>query len=85
MDIVGPLQTLCGGNRYILISVCRYRLTVPLRNVKASTVAHGMNEIFSNTNFPLVALTDPGTQFTGKLFHEVMSILGVRHSSTMEQ
>ena len=85
MDIVSPLQTFCCGNRHILTSICRYPLTMPLRNVKASTVAQGMNEICSNTNFPLEALTEQGTQFTGELFNEVMSILGVHHSCAMDQ
>ena len=82
IDIVGPFPTGRGGNRYVLTCIClatRYPSAVPMRNVRATSVAQGCIEMFCNTNFPYQILTDQGAQFTGKLFEEVMSILSIEH------
>ena len=52
---------------------------VPIRNVRATTVAQACAEIFSVTNSPYQILTDQVAQFRGKLFIEVKSILSIEH------
>ena len=69
----------------MLTCIClatRYPSAVPVRNVRATTVAQACTEMFSNTNFPYQILTDQGAQFTEKLFKEVMSILSIEHKRT---
>jgi len=84
-DIVGPLRKGRNGYRYILTSIClasRWPTAIPLKNVRAGTVAQGMLETFSQTSIPLELLTDRGAQFTGKLFEDVAKLLSIDHLKT---
>ena len=60
-DLIGPFQKGRHGYRYVLTSVClatRWPTAIPLKNTRASTVAHGLIETFMQTAVPLQLLTD---------------------------
>ena len=84
-DIVGPFVKGRGGYRYVLTSVClatRWPTAIPLKNIRAGAVAQGLMENFAQTSIPLQLLTDRGSQFTGKLFSQVVKILNIKHLKT---
>ena len=49
----------------------KYPEAIPLKDIRAMTVAEGMLEIFSRTGIPKTLLTDQGQQFVGKLNNQL--------------
>ena len=86
VDLVGPIQPRTErGNKYILTLVdfaTRYPEAIPLKNIKASTVAEALVEIFSRIGVPQEILSDRGSQFTSGLFAEVSKLLSMRQLFT---
>ena len=85
MDLVGPFPKARGGYRYVLTMVCmatRWPEAIPLTNVRASTVADGVMNIFSRTGLPLQLLSDQGAQFVGSLMSNLCRGLGVERLQT---
>jgi len=77
-NINGPFQKIKKGYRYVLTAIClatRWPVAIPMKNIKSHTVAQALMEVFSQTSIPLDLLTDPGAQFTEKLFKEIVAIL----------
>ena len=84
-DLIGPFQKGRHGYRYVLTSVClatRWLTAIPLKNIRAGTVAQGLIETFTQTAVPLQLLPDKGSQFTGKLFKNVVKFLNIEHLAT---
>ena len=48
----------------------RWPEAVPLRSATANMVMQALTEIFSRNGFPMVIISDNGTQFTGKQMRE---------------
>ena len=79
-DLIGPFQKGRHGYRYVLTSVClatRWPTAIPLKNIRAGTVAQGLIETFTQTAVP-----DKGSQFTGKLFKNVVKLLNIENLTT---
>lgn len=58
------------GYKYVLTAMClasKYPEAIPLKDVRAETVAEAMVDIFSRTGIPQKMLTDQGSQFVGHL------------------
>ena len=49
----------------------KYPEAIPLKDIRAETVAEGMLEIFSRTGIPKTLPTDQGQQFVEKLNHRL--------------
>lgn len=82
LDCVGPLPKSREGYQYILSFMCsatRFPEAVPLRNLKAKTVIKELVKFCSYFGLPRVIQTDRGTNFTSKLFNQVMDDLTVKH------
>ena len=64
------------GYTYFLTSMClatKYPDTIPLKDVRAVTVAEALLDIFSRSGFPKKLLTDQRKQFTGALMQDYTS------------
>ncbi|KAI2661959.1 Retrovirus-related Pol polyprotein from transposon 17.6 [Labeo rohita] len=82
LDCVGPLPKSREGYQYILSFMCaatRFSEAVPLRNLKAKTVVKELIKFCSLFGLPRVIQTDRGTNFTSKLFKQVLHNLTVTH------
>lgn len=82
LDCVGPLPKSREGYQYILSFMCsatRFPEAVPLRNLKAKTVIKELIKFCSYFGLPRVIQTDRGTNFTSKLFNQVVDDLAVKH------
>ncbi len=82
IDCVGPLPKSKSGHLYILTIMCavtRYPEAIPLRTLKAKTVVQELIRFCSIFGLPKVIQSDQGTNFTSKVFSQMLSELGIKH------
>ena len=82
VDIVGPFPTAVGGFRFLLTCVdnaTRWPEAIPLRTVTARTIISNLTEVFTRCGFPVVLISDNGTQFTGSVFQKWLKHHGIKH------
>ena len=60
----------------------KYPEAIPLKDVRAETVAEGLVEVFSRTRIPLRILTDNGPQFVSSLNKRLCEKLGIERALT---
>ena len=80
VDCVGPLPRSKKGNQYLLTIMCsmtRYPEAIPLRNIKSKSVVQALLKFFTYFGVPKIIQHDQGSNFTSKLFAEVMKGLGI--------
>lgn len=82
MDMVGPLPTTTGGNKYILTfqdDLSKFFICAPMPDAEAETAARVFyNEIITKYGIPTKLVTDNGTNFTSKLFSSVCKLLKIK-------
>ncbi|XP_041461220.1 uncharacterized protein LOC121412474 [Lytechinus variegatus] len=81
VDCVGPLPKTKAGHEYLLTMMCaatRFPEAVPLRRITAQNVCKALLKFFSLVGLPRIIQSDQGSNFTSKLFRQVMSQLGIR-------
>ncbi len=82
MDCVGPLPKSKHGHQYILTIMCtatRYPEAVPLRTLKAQVVLKEVIKFCTTFGLPRVIQTDQGSNFTSKVFGQMLKELGITH------
>lgn len=82
LDCVGPLPKAKSGHQYLLTIMCaatRYPEAVPLRSIKTKAVVKELVKFCSMFGLPKVIQTDQGTNFTSRLFEQLVNELGVEH------
>lgn len=62
-----------------MCSATRYPEAIPLRTITAKSVLKALVKFFSTFGLPKVLQTDQGTNFTSKLFAEVLKTLSISH------
>ncbi|XP_047485268.1 uncharacterized protein LOC125036565 [Penaeus chinensis] len=80
IDCVGPMPKTKRGNQFLLTIMCcstRYPDAIPLRSITAKTVVPALTKFFTIFGFPKVLQSDQGSNFTSKLFKDVMKEWGV--------
>ena len=86
VDEMGPFIGSKRGKRYILSVVdcfSKYHILVPLRDHTAPSVSKALFEcVIGYFGCPRKILLDRGTEFTGKIWDELMNLLGVQHVLT---
>ena len=86
IDVLGPLPTTEGGNKYILIIADYFTKWVeafPLPNQEARTVADKLvNEVVCRFGIPLIIHTDQGRNFESALFAEICQLLDIKKTRT---
>lgn len=82
MDCVGPLQRTRGGNVFLLTLMCvatRYPEAIPLRRITTRSVLKSLLKFFSTFGLPRVIQSDQGSNFTSRVFKQVLSDLNIKH------
>ncbi|XP_062610561.1 uncharacterized protein LOC134272333, partial [Saccostrea cucullata] len=85
IDCVGPLPKTKAGNQYLLTIMCastRFPEAIPLRNIKSRTIVNALNKFFTKFGLPQSVQSDQGSNFTSKVFKQVMQELGVKHHTS---
>ena len=80
VDCVGPLPRTKSGNQYLLTMMCastRFPEAIPLRTITAKNVSKALVKFFTMVGLPKCVQSDQGSNFTSKIFRQVMSELGV--------
>ncbi|XP_072182256.1 uncharacterized protein [Diadema setosum] len=80
VDCVGPLPRTKSGNQYLLTMMCastRFPEAIPLRTITAKNVSKALVKFFTMVGLPKCVQSDQGSNFTSKIFQQVMSELGV--------
>ena len=85
VDLVGPLPT-SNGMTYMLTAIDRFSRwpeVFPIPNIQAETVADAFTYGWiSRFGVPKVLITDRGSQFTSKIWHDIARILGIKLQHT---
>ncbi len=82
VDCVGPLPKSKSGHQYILTIMCtatRYPEAIPLRTIKAKKVVQEIIRFCSVFGLPKVIQSDQGSNFTSKVFTQMLKELGIHH------
>ena len=77
---MGPLSETRKRNKFLLTIMCvttRYPIAFPLRNLSAKGVVERLVKVFTEYGIPSIVQSDQGTNFTSKIFADVMEKLGV--------
>jgi Integrase zinc binding domain/Integrase core domain len=81
IDCVGPLPKTKSGHQYLLTIMCaatRFPEAVPLRKIKTPNIVKALIKFFTVFGLPREVQSDQGTNFTARLFKQVMKQLGVK-------
>ncbi|KAI5625238.1 hypothetical protein C0J50_15204 [Silurus asotus] len=82
VDCVGPLPKTSSGNCYLLTVMCaatRFPEAFPMRTLKSKAVVKALIRFFTTFGLPRYVQTDRGTNFTSRLFSQVMHVLQISH------
>ena len=86
VDIVGPIKPMSESKKqYVLVMIdygTRYPEAVAIPDIKATTVAEALWEMWTRLGIPEEILTDQGSQFTSSLMHEVNELLKIKSLTT---
>ena len=86
IDLMGPFVAGRKGERYILSIIdCffRYLILVPLHDHTATTVSRALYEhVIGYFGSPRKILSNRGTEFTGRIWTELMKLLGIQQMLT---
>lgn len=75
VDCVGPLPCSKSGNAFLLTVMCqstRYLAAYPLRNITTKMVVKALTQFISIFGVPKIVQTDQGSNFTFKVFANVL-------------
>ena len=86
IDLCGPFNTTKDGNKYIFTiqdNFTKYVLAIPIPNKEASTCARYLVDRYITLfGCPIQIHSDRGTEFTNKIWHELMDRLRIKKSET---
>lgn len=85
IDCVGPLPPSKTGSIYILTVMCqttRYPAAYPLRNITTKSVVKALTQFISIFGIPRVIQSDRGTNFTSRMFAQILKQLRVDHQKS---
>ena len=86
IDVVGPFVSSKRGEQYILSIIdcfTKYLSLVPLKDHTASTVSKALYEhVIGYLGCPRKILSDRGTEFTGRIWTDLMDLLRVQQVLT---
>ena len=87
VDNLQDLKITKNGNKHILVcveSVTRLMVAVPLKDLKAETVAYALiNNVFTIYGFPTELRSDNGPCFRSKLLAEFNKLTDIHHAFTL--
>ena len=81
IDVMGPFLQERKGKRFILSVIdcfSRYLILIPLKDHNATTVSQGLfKRVVAYFGCPRKILSDRGTEFTGRVWGDLMCLLGI--------
>ena len=83
IDCVGPLPKTKAGHQYLFTIMCsatRFPEAIPMRSINADKISDALIGFFSRYGLPKTVQSDQGSNFTSKLFRQVLQRLGIRHA-----
>lgn len=81
IDCVGPLEKTRKGHQFLLTimdTTTRYPEAVPLRSITTKSIIPVLIKFFTQFGLPKIVQSDQGTNFTSKIFKEVLASLGIK-------
>nr|XP_027227085.1 uncharacterized protein LOC113819048 [Penaeus vannamei] len=81
IDCVGPLPKTKRGNKFLLTIIdvaTRYPEAIPLRRITTKNVVKALIIFFTQVGLPTVIQSDQGSNFTSRLYEQVMKSLGIQ-------
>ena len=85
IDCVGPLPPSKSGSVYLLTVMCqstRYPAAYPLRTLSAKAVVRAFSQFISIFGIPKVVQSDQGSNFSSRLFAQVLKQLHIKHNQS---
>lgn len=85
IDCVGPLPKTKTGHQYLFTIMCtatRYPEAIPLRTINADKISDALIAFCSRYGLPKTIQSDQGSNFTSKLFNQVLKKLGIQHATS---
>ena len=85
IDCVGPLPRSRSGSQYLLTVMCqatRYPAVYPLHTISAKSVVRALSKFISVFGIPKVIQSDQGSNFTSRLFAQVLQQLHIKHNKS---
>ncbi len=85
IDCVGPLPPSISGNAYLLTVMCqatRYPAAYAIRKITTKAVVKALTQFISIFGIPKIIQSDNGTNFTSRMFAEVLKMLKVKHNQS---
>lgn len=82
VDCVGPLPKSKAGSKYLLTIMCqttRFPAAYSLRSITTKTVLKALTQFIALFGIPKVIQTDQGSNFTSKMFAQILKQLHVKH------
>ncbi len=83
IDCVGPLLPSKSGSAYLLTVMCqatRYPAAYAIQRITTKAVVKALTQFISNFGIPKIS--DNGTNFTSRMFAEVLKVLKVKHNQS---
>lgn len=80
IDCVGPLPRTRKGNQYLLTIMCassRFPEAIPLRSIHSKNIVRELVKFFSWVGIPRVVQSDQGSNFTSRVFKEILRDLKI--------
>lgn len=85
-DLMGPLPRTKRGNRFILLfqdTFSKWIEMIPLKSATAQKVAQSFRDlILLRFGAPEIVITDNGSQYTSRIFHEITTDWNITHQFT---
>ena len=81
IDCVGPLPKTRRGSQYMLTIMCaatRFPEAIPLRNIKAETIATALIKFFTIFGLPKEIQSDQGSNFMSRVFQQLIYRIGAK-------
>ena len=86
MDLIGPLEPSCGGNKYIMVILDTFSRFIQLHGVADTGIVEARKIIVRHIGTfgsPIEILSDNATEFNSKLCDEIMKFTGIYHLKIM--
>ncbi len=85
IDCVGPLPPSKSGSAYLLTVMCqatRYPAAYAIRRITTKAVCESFNSVHIYFGISKIIQSDNGTNFTSRMFAEVLKVLKVKHNQS---
>ena len=86
MDLIGPLEQSCGGNKYVMVILDTFSRFIQLNGVADTGIVEARKVIVKHIGTfgnPIEILSDNAQEFNSNLCSEIMKCTGIHHLKIM--